>query len=142
MKVKDISGVRPLVSGRHTRSPVVISYRSSSIVRSAIRHISYPTPPSPTSPTRAPGSLVREAPTDGRKIEGIGDRAAVVTDLATTVVRIAKAGSIIIAHSDLSVVTHAERLDSVPTDCRHRHCWPSTAFSKAPDQARVGNGAS
>ena len=50
-----------------------------------------------------------------------------MADLSTAVVCVAKAGSMIIAHSDLSVVTYEERLDGVSAGCRHRHCWPSTA---------------
>ena len=71
------------------------------------------------------------------KVVGVGDPA--VADLSTTVVRVAKVGSIIIAHPDLSMITHAERLDSVSAGCRHRHCWPSTAFSKAHDQIFNGD---
>ena len=54
-----------------------------------------------------------EVLTEPRYVEGIVDRAAVVADLGTSIVRVAKAGSIIIAHPDLSMVTHAERLDGM-----------------------------
>lgn len=74
--------------------------------------------------------------TQTRKVEDVRDPATVVTDLSTTVRRVAKVGSIIIAYPKLPMVTHTERLEGVPACCRHRYCWPSTAFSKAHDQAR------
>ena len=64
-----------------------------------------------------------------------------MADLSTTVVRVAKVGSIIVAHSDLSVITHAERLDGVPASCRHiaGHRQPS---SKRRSRCEVGTSAS
>ena len=83
-------------------------------------------------------ALRLEALTEARKVEGVGNRAAVVADLGTNIVRVGKVGGMIIAHPDLSMVTHVETLDGVSAGCRHRHRRLSTAFINAYHQTRGG----